>query len=101
MCPTTSASLPIAGAPAGSSLGSQFWVTRTGAWSAAEYALSFTLTSTFDFCVPSVRPAYDWKLSRTWIVGGVAPPHWLGERFQVGSLGEPLGSAVATAAAPA
>ena len=48
--------LSIVGAVAGSSFGSQCWVTVTGAWSAAEY-VPFAVTSTFEVCVRSSAPS--------------------------------------------
>ena len=60
----------------GSSFGSPFWVTSTGAWSSAKYLPLPAVTSTELLWVPRVRPAKELKSNRTCRVS-VLPPHGL------------------------
>ena len=100
MCPTTSVSLLIVGAVAGSSLGSQFCVTSTGAWSRAKYLPLFAVTSTELFCVPRVSPANELKSRRRCRVREL-PPHGLPGKFCHTGFEAFTGSGKATGAPPA
>ena len=103
MCPTISVFLAIVGAfpvGLGSSFGSPFWVTSTGAWSRAKYLPLPAVTSTELFWVPRVRPAKELKSNRTCRVSVLPPQGLPGSVCQTGF--EPLtGSGAAIGAAPA
>src|SRR5438105_15436166 len=71
--PTISVSFAIAGALAGSSFGSQFSVTLTGAWPCgADFEVANAVTFASEVNVPSVRPEYASNDSTMCVIA--APP---------------------------